>query len=124
MKSYINEIFTRTYNLEQKMGAGSAVGPSSDTTHDPALRSLLEAMQNDVRQIKVAQLGMVISHLTFDKYGNKQKIPSCNGSEVLLFRAESYARNTMFALMRFLRMLIIFISCPPNSFSNMFFFAL
>uniref|UniRef100_A0A0R3RUF0 L-type lectin-like domain-containing protein n=1 Tax=Elaeophora elaphi TaxID=1147741 RepID=A0A0R3RUF0_9BILA len=66
MKSYINEIFTRTYNIEQKMGGGSAAGPPSGTapaepssgaTPDPALRSLIETMQNDVRQIRTAQLG-------------------------------------------------------------------
>ncbi|EFO22212.1 Ile-1 protein [Loa loa] len=57
MKSYVNEIFTRTYNLEQKMGSGSAMGPSSGIMPDPALRSLIETIQNDVRQIRTAQLG-------------------------------------------------------------------
>ncbi|VBB27474.1 unnamed protein product [Acanthocheilonema viteae] len=57
MKSYVNEIFTRTYNLEQKMGDGSAVRSPSGTTGDPALRSLIEAIQNDVRQIRTTQLG-------------------------------------------------------------------
>lgn len=61
MKSYVNEIFTRTYNLEQKMGSGSTMGPSSAAAPDPALRSLIETMQNDVRQIRTVQLGTVIS---------------------------------------------------------------
>ncbi|VDO29336.1 unnamed protein product [Onchocerca flexuosa] len=57
MKSYMNEIFTRTYNLEQKMGSGNAVAPPSGITPDPTLRSLVETIQNDVRQIRTTQLG-------------------------------------------------------------------
>ncbi|CAG9537028.1 unnamed protein product [Cercopithifilaria johnstoni] len=57
MKSYLNEIFTRTYNLEQKIGDGSSVGSLSGTTPDPTLRSLMETIQNDVRQIRTTQLG-------------------------------------------------------------------
>lgn len=60
MKTYVNEIFTRTYNLEQKMGDGNAIGLLPGTTPDPALRSLIEVIQNDVRQIRTAQLGTVI----------------------------------------------------------------
>uniref|UniRef100_A0A915Q6G0 L-type lectin-like domain-containing protein n=1 Tax=Setaria digitata TaxID=48799 RepID=A0A915Q6G0_9BILA len=60
MKSYVNEIFTRTHNLEQKMSAGNVVGSSSGGAPDPALRSLIETIQNDVRQIRTTQLGTVI----------------------------------------------------------------
>ncbi|MCP9264168.1 Protein ERGIC-53 [Dirofilaria immitis] len=62
MKSYMNEIFTRTYNLEQKIGSamGSPSGITPDPalqSADPALRSLVETIQNDVRQIRTTQLG-------------------------------------------------------------------
>ncbi|VDN36517.1 unnamed protein product [Gongylonema pulchrum] len=59
MKSYVNEIFTRTYNMEQKIGSGGG-GGAGNVVQDPALRPLIEAMQNDIRQIRTTQLGMVI----------------------------------------------------------------
>ncbi|VDN88755.1 unnamed protein product [Brugia pahangi] len=70
MKTYVNEIFTRTYNLEQKMGAGSAVGSPSGTTSDPALRPLIEAIQNDVRQIRTTQLGTPKAQVVGDSCTN------------------------------------------------------
>lgn len=59
MKSYVNEIFTRTYNMEQKFGSGTGAQPTVGSSPDPALRSLIETMQNDVRQIRTTQLGTV-----------------------------------------------------------------
>ncbi|VIO95599.1 Legume-like lectin family protein [Brugia malayi] len=70
MKTYVNEIFTRTYNLEQKMGTGSAVGSPSGTTSDPALRPLIEAIQNDVRQIRTTQLGTPKAQVVGDSCTN------------------------------------------------------
>ena len=47
MKNYVNEIFTRTYNLEQKLG-----GPSGSDAN----KQQLESIQNDIRQIRAAQI--------------------------------------------------------------------
>lgn len=62
-KNYVNEIFTRTYNIEQKMGTiggGGSVGnvaPAVDTSGIEAqLRNYMDAMQNDLRQIRSTQL--------------------------------------------------------------------
>ncbi len=69
MKSYVNEIFTRTYNMEIKMnqqqpsaGAGAANGQqqqiqggqvaNADVT---ALRAYMESIQADVRHIRTNQ---------------------------------------------------------------------
>jgi len=46
MKNYVNEIFTRTYNLEQKLG-GTGADPN---------KQLLDNIQNDIRQIRAAQI--------------------------------------------------------------------
>ncbi|VDM96758.1 unnamed protein product [Thelazia callipaeda] len=63
MKSYVNEIFTRTYNLEQKMGSSGVNLSPSAAGSDPALRSLIETIQNDVRQIRTVQLGSPSAHI-------------------------------------------------------------
>lgn len=55
----VNEIFTRTYNIEQKMTAGGSApvaGASSGSSADPQIRGYLEGIQNDIRQIRSAQL--------------------------------------------------------------------
>lgn len=63
MRSYVNEIFTRTHNIEQKLEDGNIASASASTrppafTPDQALRSLIETIQNDVRQIRTTQLGI------------------------------------------------------------------
>jgi mannose-binding lectin 1 len=50
MKNYVNEIFTRTYNLEQKLG-GSGASTAAEQT-----RQQLENLQNDIRQIRATQI--------------------------------------------------------------------
>uniref|UniRef100_A0AC34GB06 Uncharacterized protein n=1 Tax=Panagrolaimus sp. ES5 TaxID=591445 RepID=A0AC34GB06_9BILA len=50
MKNYVNEIFTRTYNLEQKLG-----GPAATTAQDQA-KQQLDNLQNDIRQIRATQI--------------------------------------------------------------------
>jgi hypothetical protein len=58
MKNYVNEIFTRTYNIEQKFtgGAAAPVGQAAAGATDPQLRGYLENIQNDIRQVRSAQL--------------------------------------------------------------------
>jgi mannose-binding lectin 1 len=50
MKNYVNEIFTRTYNLEQKIG-GPAVTAAQEQT-----KQQLDNLQNDIRQIRATQI--------------------------------------------------------------------
>ena len=56
----MNEIFTRTYNIEQKMAGGNNAAPiasaSAGTATDPQIRAYLEGIQNDIRQIRSSQL--------------------------------------------------------------------
>lgn len=53
----MNEIFTRTYNIEQKMtGGNTAPVAASGGANDPQIRAYLEGIQNDVRQIRSSQL--------------------------------------------------------------------
>jgi mannose-binding lectin 1 len=62
MKNYVNEIFTRTYNMEQKLGGAAAgsvqpvAGGTGGIQHDPTLKAALEEIQNHVRQIRTTQL--------------------------------------------------------------------
>lgn len=58
MKNYVNEIFTRTYNMEQKIShlpQQGGVAPPPDST--AVLKQYLENIQNDVRQVRTTQLG-------------------------------------------------------------------
>lgn len=50
MKNYVNEIFTRTYNLEQKLGGQGGASPADQT------KQQLENIQNDIRQIRASQI--------------------------------------------------------------------
>ncbi|KAI1718702.1 legume-like lectin family domain-containing protein [Ditylenchus destructor] len=52
MKNYVNEIFTRSYNIEQKLGGVGGAVPQGDQQ----VRTHLENIQNEVRQIRSAQL--------------------------------------------------------------------
>ncbi|MFH4983400.1 hypothetical protein AB6A40_010109 [Gnathostoma spinigerum] len=49
MKNYVNEIFTRTYNMEKKFSGGAV------STADSGLSTYLENIQNDIRSIKTSQ---------------------------------------------------------------------
>lgn len=57
MKNYVNEIFTRTYNMEQRLSSGGSTGGQPVAQQDPALKQHLENIQNDIRQIRTTQLG-------------------------------------------------------------------
>lgn len=50
MKNYVNEIFTRSYNIEQKLNAGGnapvAQGGQAGQAADPQVRNYLENIQN------------------------------------------------------------------------------
>uniref|UniRef100_A0A1I7ZA56 L-type lectin-like domain-containing protein n=1 Tax=Steinernema glaseri TaxID=37863 RepID=A0A1I7ZA56_9BILA len=52
MKNYVNEIFTRSYNIEQKLTQGGAGGAAQQ---DPAIKAYLESIQNDIRHMKAQQ---------------------------------------------------------------------
>ncbi|TKR95182.1 hypothetical protein L596_009384 [Steinernema carpocapsae] len=52
MKNYVNEIFTRSYNIEQKLNQGGAGGA---VQQDPSVKAYLESIQNDLRQLKSQQ---------------------------------------------------------------------
>ncbi|KAK0422480.1 hypothetical protein QR680_007598 [Steinernema hermaphroditum] len=52
MKNYVNEIFTRSYNIEQKLNQGGAGGAPQQ---DPSIKAYLENIQNDVRHMKAQQ---------------------------------------------------------------------
>ncbi|VDK43452.1 unnamed protein product [Anisakis simplex] len=57
MKNYVNEIFTRTYNMEQKLAAGGSTAPTGAMVQsDAAIKQFLENIQNDVRHIRSSQL--------------------------------------------------------------------
>lgn len=65
MKNYVNEIFTRSYNIEQKLGGGvpvqtgggaAAGGQVAQAGLDAHTRQYLENIQNEVRQIRAGQL--------------------------------------------------------------------
>lgn len=53
MKNYVNEIYTRTYNLEQKLGGAAAPRQTDD---GGAVRAYLDAIQTEVRQIRSTQV--------------------------------------------------------------------
>lgn len=58
-KNYVNEIFTRTYNIEQKLSGGQnapIASASAGQATDPQIRTYLENIQNDIRQVRSAQL--------------------------------------------------------------------
>lgn len=69
MKSYVNEIFTRTYNIDQKLSGKAIPGPPSGGHIDSsALHHSIESMHNDVREIRSAQITQVLCnyfHITF-----------------------------------------------------------
>ncbi|GMT28482.1 hypothetical protein PFISCL1PPCAC_19779, partial [Pristionchus fissidentatus] len=54
MKSYVNEIFTKTYNLEQKWGQGSAA--SQGATPDSVAHQKLDNLLNEMRTVRANQL--------------------------------------------------------------------
>lgn len=62
MKNYVNEIFTRSYNIEQKLAGGAPV-QTNNNNNQPAVaagidahtRQYLENIQNEVRQIRASQ---------------------------------------------------------------------
>ena len=68
MKNYVNEIFTRTYNMEQRanqqVGGGGAVVPQQDA----AIKQYLENIQSDIRQVRTAQIAQVCSFTEPAKY--------------------------------------------------------
>lgn len=64
MKNYVNEIFTRTYNMEQKLTGGTATAAVAGMQPDAAIKQFLEGIQNDVRQIRTSQLAQVIYFLS------------------------------------------------------------
>lgn len=53
MKNYVNEIFTRTYNMEQRGIQGAA---ASGGQQDAAVKQYLENIQNDIRQVRASQI--------------------------------------------------------------------
>lgn len=57
MKNYVNEIFTRTYNMEQRAAQGVGGGSPQQ---DAAIKQYLENIQNDVRQVRASQMAQVI----------------------------------------------------------------
>lgn len=81
MKTYVNEVYTRTYNMEQKLnqggqaqaqpGQGQAhvqqVGGATDFS---TIKGYLESIQNDVRNIRTNQnsMGGVSSFSYFHLY--------------------------------------------------------
>ncbi|KAI6229001.1 ERGIC-53-like protein [Aphelenchoides fujianensis] len=60
MKSYVNEIYTRSHNIEQRMGqigGGAPVAASAGQAGvDATVRAYLDGIQNEVRQIRSSQL--------------------------------------------------------------------
>ncbi|KAF7637741.1 L-type lectin-like domain-containing protein [Meloidogyne graminicola] len=61
MKHYVNEIYTRTYNVEQKIqhGIPPASGTATVMQLDQATRNYLEQMQAEIRQIRASQVSQV-----------------------------------------------------------------
>lgn len=59
MKNYVTEIYTRSYNIEQKVqhipASGAGTG-SATPNQDPAIRNYLEQLQQEVRQIRSNQI--------------------------------------------------------------------
>lgn len=51
MKNYVNEIFTKTYKIEQALGTGGQGGAESSQ-----IRNYLDGIQNEVRQIRAQQI--------------------------------------------------------------------
>lgn len=59
IKNYVNEIYTRTYNMEQKLNQGGQQiqqQQGGQTGTDQTVRTYLDAIQNDVRHIRSSML--------------------------------------------------------------------
>lgn len=56
MKNYVNEIYTRSYNIEQKI-SGGAQGGVAFNGGDVEVRAKLDGITNEIRQIRSTQLG-------------------------------------------------------------------
>lgn len=54
MKNYVNEIFTRSYNIEQKINTG---GQGAIQGSDSDVRAKLDGITNEIRQIRSSQSG-------------------------------------------------------------------
>ncbi|KAL7071216.1 hypothetical protein ACQ4LE_009442 [Meloidogyne hapla] len=60
MKHYVNEIYTRTYNVEQKIQHGVPAGGAGTVTQlDQATRNYLEQMQQEIKQIRASQVSQI-----------------------------------------------------------------
>lgn len=61
MKNYVNEVYTRTFNIEQKMGGAQATvqqvgGGAAAVQHDPNMMAALNEIRGHVQQIRTTQL--------------------------------------------------------------------
>lgn len=61
MKNYVNEIFTRTYNMEQKLGGAQGTvqqvsGGGTAVQHDPQVMAALNEIRGHVQQIRTTQV--------------------------------------------------------------------
>ncbi|KAI6208270.1 ERGIC-53-like protein [Aphelenchoides besseyi] len=81
MKSYVNEIYTRSHNIEQRLnqgaGGGSPVASAGSQGMDAAVRSYLDGIQNEVRQIRSTQLSQTGGNTLSD-------CPACFSSSVFI----------------------------------------
>ncbi|KAK6011663.1 hypothetical protein OSTOST_23244, partial [Ostertagia ostertagi] len=55
-KQYINEIFTKTYNLEQKWGQGAPQGGGGGGGVDNSMHQKVDSLLNEVRAVRANQL--------------------------------------------------------------------
>jgi mannose-binding lectin 1 len=85
MKHYVNEIYTRTYNVEQKIQHGTP--PTGGTGNvmqlDQATRNYLEQMQQEIRQIRASQVSQ-IQHPPQAQPAQALECPLCISSTLFL----------------------------------------
>ncbi|CAD5208534.1 unnamed protein product [Bursaphelenchus xylophilus] len=85
MKNYINEIFTRSYNIEQKLGGGVPVqtgnAPVAAQGIDPQVRQYLENIQSEVRLVRQNQANAPGGH----QAGTTQAVCESNGPSSTFF---------------------------------------
>ena len=92
MKNYVNEIFTRSYNIEQKLAGGAQGGVIQGT--DGEVRAKLDGITNEIRQIRSAQLGGTLGG------GSCQDVPCVSTTLFLIIIALQSATIMVFVFLR------------------------
>uniref|UniRef100_A0A914MR13 L-type lectin-like domain-containing protein n=1 Tax=Meloidogyne incognita TaxID=6306 RepID=A0A914MR13_MELIC len=85
MKHYVNEIYTRTYNVEQKIQHGVPTGGAATVMQlDQATRNYLEQMQQEIKQIRASQVSQ-IQHPPPPPVQPTQDCPLCITTTLFVF---------------------------------------